>query len=98
LIAAERGDGILASTVGVGNSPLGKIASPQDGSAVAVDWSVAGVAVISGVVAVDWSAAACWSTSAVDVGVVAVDRSTASVSLWWSASAAGVVAFFEWLK
>jgi len=28
LMGGERGDGILASTVGVGNSPLGKIASP----------------------------------------------------------------------
>jgi len=66
----ERGDGILASTVGVGNSPLGKIASPQDGSAAV--WGTGSAAV--GVVGSD-TVPVIPSTSAADVvgAVIAVE-------------------------
>jgi len=85
-LMGERGDGILASTVGVGNSPLGKIASPRTvvGSVVAVDRSTASLSLT---VSLWWSAAAAAVGVAVLLGV-AVDGPTAS--LVWSASAAGV--------
>jgi len=91
MMGGERDDGILVSTVGVGNSPLGKIASPRDGSAaVAIDWSTASSSscCCAVTVAVDRSTASC------GVAAVAVDRSTAASC--WSTSAADVGVAADW--
>jgi len=86
LSGGERGDGILA-TVGVGNSPLGKIASPQDGSAAV--WGTGSAAV--GVVAVDWLTAS--SCDAVDRKVCFGDGpSPKVVNAWAVAGTLGAVA------
>jgi len=111
LMGGERGDGILASTVCVGNSPLGKIASSRAPLWVSrlVPLVVLGVAVdrstAVAVVAVEWSTAVLgavdWSTADGSFGFKwfkdAFDRSKAVVAVDWS-TASGVVAFFDWLK
>jgi len=96
MMGGERGDGILASTVGVGNSPLGKIVSPRgvdqsvDGSATVIgvvgsdsDWSnVVGAVVYANAWAVAGLGAVAWATGS---GLVAFDRSKASCGGVWFA-------------